>query len=180
MVLWAGCFGAWVRHLTRRKVDPRIWTDCKLYYFMFYFGRHYSSILLVLMSIEKCFSVYFPLKVKTVCTVRTAKWATAILGVILAAYNTIQFFDKKSFFIERYGRYACLFNFDLAEAALQRSIGHVQNHAYNGGSSPQSRMVALLQVVSQEYSQAFSPRSHNDRCFDEGLQQRMQPASLSR
>ena len=68
----------------------------------------------------------------------------------------------------------------VAEAALQRSIGHVQNHAYNGGSSPQSRMVVLLQVMSQEYSQAFSPRSRNDRCFDEGLQQRMQPASLLR
>ena len=68
----------------------------------------------------------------------------------------------------------------VAEAALQRSIGHLQNHAYNGGSSPQSRMVALLQVVSQEYSQAFSPRSRNDRCFDEGLQRRMQLASLSR
>ena len=26
----------------------------------------------------------------------------------------------------------------VAEAALQRSIGHVQNHAYNRGSSPQS------------------------------------------
>ena len=68
----------------------------------------------------------------------------------------------------------------VAEAALQRSIRHVQNHAYNGGSSPQSRMVALLQVTSQEYSQAFSPRSCNDRCFDEGLRQRMQPAILSR
>ena len=68
----------------------------------------------------------------------------------------------------------------VAEAALQRSIEHVQNHAYNRGSSPQSRMVALLQVMSQEYSQAFSPRSHNDRCFDEGLWRRMQPASLLR
>ena len=68
----------------------------------------------------------------------------------------------------------------VAEAALQRSIGHVQNHAYNGGSTPQSQMVALLQVASQEYSQAFSPRSRNDRCFDEGLRRRMQLASLSR
>ena len=68
----------------------------------------------------------------------------------------------------------------VAETALQRSIGHVQTPACNGGSSPQSRMVALLQVTSQEYSQAFSPRSRNDRCFKEGLQRRMQPASLSR
>ena len=76
VVLWTGCFGTWVQHLTRRKVDPRIWTDYKLFYFLFYFGRHYSSMLLVMMSIEKCFTVYFPLKSKTVCTVKTAKWAT--------------------------------------------------------------------------------------------------------
>ena len=110
VVLWTGCFGAWVRHLTRRQIDPRIWTDCKLFYFMFYFGRHYSSTLLVLMSVEKSFAVYFPLKSKTV---RTAKWVTGIVGVILAGYNTIQFFDKKSRFIKPYGRYACLFGFDF-------------------------------------------------------------------
>ena len=113
VVLWTGCFGAWVRHLTRRQIDPRIWTDCKLFYFMFYFGRHYSSTLLVVMSIEKCFAVYFPLRSKTICTVKTAKWATGILGVILAAYDSIQFFDKKSFFIKQYGRYGCLFGFDF-------------------------------------------------------------------
>ena len=113
VVLWTGCFGAWVRHLTCRQVDPRIWTDCKLFYFLFYFGRHYSSMLLVMMSIEKCFAVYFPLKSKTVCTVKTAKWATGIVGVILAGYNSIQFFDKYSVFIKAYDRYACRFGFDF-------------------------------------------------------------------
>ena len=65
------------------------------------------------MSIEKCFAVYFPLKSKTICTVKTAKWVIGIVGVILAGYNTIQFFDKKSRFIKPYGRYACLFGFDF-------------------------------------------------------------------
>ena len=80
---------------------------------MFYFGRHYSSMLLVVMSIEKCFAVYFPLKSKTICTVKTAKWVTGIVGLILAAYDSIQFFDKKSHYFKQYGRYACLFGFDL-------------------------------------------------------------------
>ena len=111
VALWTGCFGTWVRHLTRRQVDPRIWTDCKLLYFLFYFGRHYSSMLLVMMSIEKCFVVYFPLRSKTICTVRTAKWATGIAGIILAGYNSIHFFDKYSIFIKPYDRYACLFSF---------------------------------------------------------------------
>ena len=106
VVLWSGCFGAWVRHLTRGQVDPRIWTDCKLFYFLFYFGKHYSSMLLVLMSVEKCFAVYFPLKAKTICTIRTARWVSAIVGIILAGYNFIYFVDMNSVTITP-GRHIC-------------------------------------------------------------------------
>ena len=44
-------------------------------------------MLLVLMSVEKCFVIYFPFKSKTVCTVKTAKWISGIVGVILAGYD---------------------------------------------------------------------------------------------
>ena len=107
VVLWSGGLGAWLRHLTRREVDVRMWTDCKLYYFMFYLGRHYSSMLLVLMSIEKCFAVYFPLKSKTVCTVKTAKWATGFIGIILAGYNLVHLFLRESVISKSSGRHAC-------------------------------------------------------------------------
>ena len=73
----------------------RKWTDCKLFYFLYDFLRQYSSMLLVLMSVEKCFAVYFPLKSKTVCTVKTAKWATGIIVVILAGYDTLNFFNAE-------------------------------------------------------------------------------------
>ena len=122
MVLWSGCFGAWLRHLTCRQVDPRQWSDCKLYFFMFYFGRHYSSMLLVLMSVEKCFAVYFPLKSKIVCTVRTAKWSTSVVGVIIAGYDSLYFFVTEYQVSETSG--ACIFagNFrvimDNADSAL--------------------------------------------------------------
>ena len=89
VVLWFGCFVAWVRFLTHFEIFPWTWTHCKLGAFMFRFGRHYSSMLLVLMSLEKCFAVYFPLKSKTVCTVKTSKWATGIVGVILAGYDSM-------------------------------------------------------------------------------------------
>ena len=92
-------------------MDPGSWTDCKLYYFMVRFGRHYSSMLLVLMSLEKCFAVYFPLKSKTVCTVKTAKWVTCIVGVVLAAYNMNIFF-LESHVIKLSGRDMCVYNFD--------------------------------------------------------------------
>ena len=54
---------AWVHTLTQGRVDLDIYTDCKLGYTLFSFGRHYSSMLLVLMSIEKCFAVYFPFQI---------------------------------------------------------------------------------------------------------------------
>ena len=82
-----------------------MWTDCKLGQFLFYFGRQYSSMLLVLMSAEKCFAVYFPLKSKTVCTVRTAKWATGIVAVILSVYNLQWFVFYESEFSRESGHY---------------------------------------------------------------------------
>ena len=64
----------------------------------FYFGRQYSSSLLVLMSIEKCFAVYFPLKSKTVCTVRIAKRTTGIVGLfwLLMICSGLFYWNHKS------------------------------------------------------------------------------------
>ena len=87
VILWVGCLTGWLAILTDWEIDMRVWTDCKLFFFLYQTGRHYSSMLLVLMSVEKCFAVYFPLKSKTVCTVGTAKWATGIVGFILEGYN---------------------------------------------------------------------------------------------
>ena len=112
MVLCSGCFGQWVAFLTRYQIDPRKWTDCKLYEFLFHFGRYYSSMILVLMSIEKCFAVYFPLKSKTVCTVRTAKWATGIVGVITGGCASFSFFTVESVISKSYGHHACVFKVD--------------------------------------------------------------------
>ena len=122
MVLWSGCFSGWVIHLTRRQVDPRSWTDCKLYYFMYYFGNQYSSTLLVIMSIEKCFAVYFPLKSKTVCTIRTAKWTTGVVGVVLAAYDTNNLFLEYHWSAPSY---YCLFNFDSNIISILNMIDSV-------------------------------------------------------
>ena len=118
VVLWTGCFVYWIKYLTRDQVDPRTWTDCKLEYFLFHFGRHYSSMLLVLMSVEKCFAVYFPLKSKTVCTVKIAKWLTGIVGIILAGYNLLCFFLKKAQFNETAGLMICVINDDFNKIFL--------------------------------------------------------------
>ena len=54
-------------------------------------------MLLILMSLQKCFAVYFPLKSKTVCTTRTAKWATGVAGIVLAGYDSVYFVGMESF-----------------------------------------------------------------------------------
>ena len=60
------------------------------------------------MSVEKCFAVYFPLKSKTVCTVKTAKWATGIVGLVLTGYDIFHVWSEESRFIQSLGRHVCV------------------------------------------------------------------------
>ena len=78
----------WFGHLSRWTFDPRQYTDCKLTFFLLYFFRHYSSSVLVLMALEKFFALYFPLRSKSICTVKTAQWTTGGAGFIFFAFNT--------------------------------------------------------------------------------------------
>ena len=86
-VLWGGAFVAWIKYLTKWKLDLSQWEECKLSFFVLYFFRHYSSSLLVFMSIEKFVALYFPLKSKTVLTVKTAKWVTGVAALIFFSYD---------------------------------------------------------------------------------------------
>ena len=86
-VIWSGAFTGWIGYLTRWKIDPFVWTDCKLGYFLYRFGGHYSSMLIGVMSVEKFFALFFPLKAKSYCTVGTAKWVTSILAFVIAGLN---------------------------------------------------------------------------------------------
>ena len=73
-------------------------------------------MLLVLMSLEKCFAVYFPFKSKAVCTIRTAKWANGVAGIILAGYNSMFFFIIKAGIIESSGYDTCVYTVDMTGA----------------------------------------------------------------
>ena len=78
--------------VTKYEVHPTTWIDCKLAHFCWYFVQHYSSTLLVVMSIDKCIVVYFPLKTKNICTVKTAKWACLIAAIVFAVFESQFFF----------------------------------------------------------------------------------------
>ena len=45
-----------------------------------------------MMSVEKCIVVYFPLKVKNICTVKIAKWACLVATIVFVAFNSQWFF----------------------------------------------------------------------------------------
>ena len=78
------------------------------------------------MTAEKCFAIYFPLKSKTVCNVRTAKWATGMTGVILVGYNLQWFFYVKSQYIPSSGNYIC-----VATEHFHDSINFVDSLLYS-------------------------------------------------
>ena len=96
-MLWCGSFLQWITYLTEGEVYPWAWTDCKLTYFLFYFCRHSSSALLVVMSLEKCFVLYFPLKAKTIFTVKTAKWVSGFVLLSFCIYDSQLFIIIESF-----------------------------------------------------------------------------------
>ena len=48
------------------------------------------------MSIEKFFALYFPLKTRSVCTVRTARWVSLGTALIFIIFNTQAFFIYKA------------------------------------------------------------------------------------
>ena len=106
-VLWGGAFVGWIRYLTKWKVHLSQWTECKLTFFLFYFFRHYSSSLLVVMSLEKMFALYFPFKSKTVCTLKTAKWVTSVSALIFIIYDVQYLILYK--FVKAKGDVNCFF-----------------------------------------------------------------------
>ena len=78
-------------------VNLPAWMNCGAYHFFFYFFAHYSSTILIIMSVEKCFVLYFPFKAKIVCTLQIARWASLISAVLLIAFEAQFFFIFESY-----------------------------------------------------------------------------------
>ena len=86
----------WVIQITNYQVNPRIWISCQLGYFLIYFSVTYSSAILVIISTEKCFALYFPFRSKYICTVRTARRVSLVTALIYAGfYSQLFYFAKK-------------------------------------------------------------------------------------
>ena len=72
-------------------IDSFLWTRCKLPSFILYFGMHFSSALLVILSVEKFIALYFPLQTMAICTVRVARRVSLVTTVVVLIW-CIQYF----------------------------------------------------------------------------------------
>ena len=95
-MLWTGGFCVWLQHLTRFRVNPYTWTDCKVVYLLFFFSSQYSLALLMAMAVEKCIALYFPLQTKSICTVRNAKIISTAAAIMLFVFNVHLIFIRDS------------------------------------------------------------------------------------
>ena len=77
-------------------MHPEMLTDCKLTYFLGYFFSHFSSAILVIMSIQKWHSLYFPLKAKTISTVKLAKKSSLVTFIIFFIFDSQYFFTTEA------------------------------------------------------------------------------------
>ena len=84
----------WVTQLTYYQIDPMVWISCQLGIFL-YFGFTFSSSILLIISVEKCFALYLPFKSKTVCTVSIAKRVSLVTALIYAAFFSQMFYFAK-------------------------------------------------------------------------------------
>ena len=91
-MLWDFFTIIWIREISDRRVVPETWLDCKLSWFFYGFFVHVSSAILVIMSAEKCFALYFPHKAKAICTVQNAKRMSLGVGLVYLIFDGQWFF----------------------------------------------------------------------------------------
>ena len=83
---------------------PIFSTGCGFGYFLMYFGFSSSSALLVLISVEKFFALYFPFKTKAMFTVSMARKVSLVTAIIFVGFNSQFFFITKKF-ADEFGEY---------------------------------------------------------------------------
>ncbi|XP_052777447.1 galanin receptor type 2-like [Mya arenaria] len=89
VILLCGPLRNWIRFTW--DVDIRLMSDtgCRLQVYVTYLSLHFSSWLLVAVTLERAISVILPHRVKLICTPKNAFAYTLILFLVLAALNTV-------------------------------------------------------------------------------------------
>ena len=86
-MLWFRVFPNWINYLTNGRVDPRSEVNCGLFRFLQFTTTHASTGFLVIMSVEKCFALYYPIKTKLMFTVKNAILVSLVNLCVWITYN---------------------------------------------------------------------------------------------
>ncbi|ELT87213.1 hypothetical protein CAPTEDRAFT_106191, partial [Capitella teleta] len=90
-VLYTGLLRYWLVEVW--DYDPRLDSDaaCKIHLFVTYLIGHLSACYLMLLTIERVISVFFPMHCKTLCSKKRMVIAVVIATLVETAFNSIFF-----------------------------------------------------------------------------------------
>ena len=84
-------------HLSLGKVNLHTMLECKITMYLGYVFSHSCVWVLILMTAEKAFTVLFPFKAKTFCTIKTAKITCSSVLIFWAIFHSQLFFAYKKY-----------------------------------------------------------------------------------
>ena len=79
---------------SHQTIDISVYARCTLDYFTYYFSYQYSAWILVLISIERFFSIVYPIKAKVLATPLRARQICLVLALILTIINVYHFSNR--------------------------------------------------------------------------------------
>ncbi|XP_041363545.1 C-C chemokine receptor type 1-like [Gigantopelta aegis] len=87
LVLYVGLMRHWIIYLVEYDIRDYSPVVCKIHTWGNYWAIHTSAWLLVSVTLERCFSVWFPHKVKMICTRRKTYTIIITIMLVLATLN---------------------------------------------------------------------------------------------
>ncbi|XP_041363497.1 G-protein coupled receptor 183-like [Gigantopelta aegis] len=92
LVLYMGLMRWWIIYLIEYDIREYSVVVCKIHTWGAYWTTHTSAWLLVSVTVERCFSVWFPHKVKIICIKRNTYVIIATIMLVFAMLNSHYFY----------------------------------------------------------------------------------------
>ncbi len=88
LVLYTGLLRHWIKELFGTDIRDGSIAACRIHFFVLYLTIHVEAWIIVCVGIERMVAVFFPHKAKHIFTRRFAACQMAIIGAILAVFNS--------------------------------------------------------------------------------------------
>jgi hypothetical protein len=103
LVLYTGLLRQWIYYTFNFDVRHLGTAGCKLHTWLVYFSLHFSSWILVAVTIERIMLVWFPIVAKTTCTKRTVTINIIAICICLLLVNSHILYGKGQYLEQRNG-----------------------------------------------------------------------------